>query len=135
MIIKFPVKSINDSEIAYSDILWFAVDRNGYVILANSLEGDIPQYVKENAGKAEFLAQELLGEPAIKHARNFCLTTDFIYYANTDSYDGKKYTRIFVPKNPVHINNLSHEIRELLSIQTLDIDSRVSQSFCVQDLA
>lgn len=38
MMVDFP-NSISGYDIAYSDILWFGVDRNGYVILSNSLEG------------------------------------------------------------------------------------------------
>ena len=47
MEVNFP-NFISDYAVACSDILWFGVDRNGYVILSNSLEGDIPRFVKEN---------------------------------------------------------------------------------------
>lgn len=47
MIIEFPKDEIINAALSHSDNLWFAVDMNGCVILANSMEGDIPPFVKD----------------------------------------------------------------------------------------
>ena len=130
MINKVP-KKMNNIEISYSDILWFAVDQNGYVILANSMEGDVPIFVKEDVQKAEYLTQTLLGEPAVKHARKYQIDKSFIYFANTDPFNDKIYSCILVPEEPVHIDSLDIEIKRVLSEQVIEIDARVDQSFMI----
>lgn len=132
MLNNYSEKRISDAEIAYNDILWFGVDKSGYIIAANSLEGEIPDFVKEDRDKAETLSQKLLGEPLLKHARNFCMRMNFIYFANTDPYDETVYSCVSVPDKPIHIQSLSDEIKSLLNGQLVEADGRNEKEFSVR---
>lgn len=126
---------ITQDTAAYHSIIWFAVDDNGHIIVANSNEGAIPAFVREDEEKTELLAQKLLGIKAIDRSRNPELSeksiTDkgFYYFAVSDPYEDSVYRLIAKPDEPVKSNELDDGIRQLLLNQKIGINAETAVSF------
>ena len=119
---------IDEITISYHNIIWFACDVTGRLIVANSNEGSIPEFVAENLERAELLADRLCGLNSIDRQRtppidyNFLADKGFYCFVNDDPYDGYLYQLCAKPTTPLVLDDLEKDIRELLSAQMLPID-------------
>ncbi len=126
---------ITQDSAAYHSIIWFAVDDNGHIIVANSNEGAIPDFVSEDEEKTEFLAQKLLGIKAVDRNRNPQLSEKniaekgFYYFAVSDPYEDSVYRLIAKPGKPVNSDEFDDGIRQILLNQKIGINAETSVSF------
>lgn len=126
---------ITQDTAAYHSIIWFAIDNNGHIIVANSNEGAIPDFVSEDEEKAEFLAQELLGIKAVDRNRNpqisekSVVEKGFYYFAVSDPYEDSVYRLIAMPDKPVNADEFDDVIRQILLGQKIGINADIADSF------
>lgn len=80
------------------------------------------------------MSSELLGEPAIKHARRYKMKDSYYYYVNNDIFDELLYVCVSIPEKPIHVSELSAEIREILMTQRIDIDANETHEFSIRTL-
>ena len=119
---------ISEYTMAYFSIIWFACDVTGRLIVANSDEGLVPEFVAENLERAELLANRLCGLNSIDRQRtppidyNFLADKGFYCFVNDDPYDSELYQLWAKPTTPLVLDDLEKDIRELLSAQMLPID-------------
>ncbi len=123
---------------AYHDIIWFACDVAGRIIMANSREGNIPTFVAMDENRTEQLVRTLCGLHAIDRQRsspiNYDLMAEKGYYCfvNDDPYDGELYRLYAKPKKPCTMDSLDDQTRQLLALQKLDIDSESCEFFLIK---
>ncbi len=130
---------IDNNTIAYHNIIWFACDIAGHIVIANSNEGSIPEFVACDHDRAELLANKLCGLNAIDRERkppiDYILLANrgFYCFANHDPFDGCRYTLCAKPQNPISIDALESDVRELLDSQRLPIDLSMCDYFCINE--
>ena len=127
---------IDEITSAYHSIIWFACDSAGHILLANSEEGAIPEFVASDRERTQQLAMQLCGIEAID--RNRALPIDytalaargFFCYRN-DPFEGRLYHLYAKPQTPITVDALEDDLRQLLLAQRLPIDLTVCDSFFI----
>ena len=125
---------ITREEISYNNILWFAIDDENNVILAQSFESEVPKFVSENALKAEQLAKLLCGVKAIDRNRAPAIDCDLMtekgYYCFlcNDPYEDA-YRLYKTPPKPIKLYQLPRAAQDILINQTLSISVALVDSF------
>ncbi len=128
---------IDNNTAAYHSIIWFARDLAGRIIVANSMEGAIPDFAAEDKERTEGLAQRLCGIKAIDRNRTPALdykalaSMGFYCFANSDPYEGNKYDLQATPEKPRLASSLDEELQRLLAPNALPIDAETCNSFRV----
>ena len=121
---------ISEIDLQTEDIMWFAIDSNGYIFECTSAGcGNVPEYIccsKENTdklldyftNKAVVLTKPIL---LIPEEDNY-LTKDItelaskgIFCYDIDEDDDNYYTLVSKPEKPITINDLPEEIRSIIS--------------------
>jgi len=125
---------ITKEEISYNNILWFAIDYENNVILAQSFESEIPEFVSENVLKTEQLAELLCGVKAIDRNRIPAIDCDLMtekgYYCFScnDPYEDT-YRLYKTPPKPIKLYQLPRAAQDILIHQTLSISVAFVDSF------
>lgn len=129
---------IDNITAAYHSIIWFACDVAGHVVIANSNEGAIPEFVACDRDRAQLLADKLCGMDAIDRERKM-LDYDvlagrgFYCFANIDPFDGKRYELCAKPQNPIVVEKLQTDVQELLYGQRLPVDFMTCDCFYINE--
>ena len=84
---------ITNCTTAYHSIFWFAVDNAGHILVADSAEGSVPSFVKENETRTEKLSRILTNINAIEHLHHNSMPIDQLapkgYFCfRCDDFDG-----------------------------------------------
>lgn len=58
----------------------------------------------------------------------------YYYYVNNDIFDELLYVCVSIPEKPIHVSELSAEIREILMTQRIDIDANETHEFSIRTL-
>lgn len=124
---------------AYYDILWFACDLAGNIIVANSNEGNIPEFVEADRERTEWLAKKLCHYSAIDRQRSVPIDyhalaqMGFYCFANDDPYDGSLYRFRAKPQSPRLLDSLDEDVKQLLLLQRLPMDVAACDCFVIQN--
>lgn len=123
---------ITKEELEYSDITWFAVDRQGKIIEFTSAgSGYVPEFICESKENVNILEDFFEN----KASTNFIgFSEKRLYYF--DANDGKNritnYIKKSSPSNPILISQLPKHISDILSNNRLDIDAEFVDSIIVE---
>lgn len=130
---------ININELAYLDIEWFAVDRQGNVAAFWSA-GDavVPKFVFEDKERSDKLAElfQLLpigcrGEGVILPVKEIIERGIFLYDADSEPKClSESYELVGIPSNPIKYDDLSDEIKELMGLSKLTIADITKRQGC-----
>ena len=130
---------ISKETAAYHDIIWCAYDNDGRIIVANSNEGNLPEFAAENKERTQQLAVNLCGLNAIDRQRkpeidyDLLASKGFYCFVNDDPYDGSIYRRCAKPQVPRFLDSLDEQTKQLLSLQKLPIDADTCERFFVNE--
>lgn len=119
-------------ELEYSDITWFAIDKQGKIIeLTSAGSGHVPEFICESKENANILEDYFEN----KASNNFIeFSEKRLYYF--DAYDGKNRTTNYIkkssPSNPLLISQLPKHIFDILSNNRLNIDAESVDSITVE---
>ena len=121
----------------YMDVIWFAVDRDGHVIVARSMESEIPEFVKCSSERTTAVAERLSFPRAV--GRDRCGAFDavkavegcgFYYYIADDPFD-TVYRRVGMPERPCRAADLSWDVQELLANNRVAFSAAERPSFTI----
>lgn len=115
------MRNTNDTA-AYHSIFWFASDNVGHILVADSSEGSVPSFVKEDETRTEKLSRILTNKNAIEHLHHNSMPIDQLaskgYFCfRCDDFDGTLYHLVAKPDCPMHIRDLDAEAQRLLNMQ------------------
>ncbi|MBO7503680.1 MAG: hypothetical protein J6U38_04860 [Clostridia bacterium] len=130
---------INEVTMGYFDIIWFAKDRDGNVLVGSSLESDIPAFVKSSRERAEQAAMELFGIHAVDRQRwpAFDIMKQveekrFYLYVANDAFESI-YRRIYEPSGPARFDELPDSIRECLRENIVPFSASETETFTISE--
>ena len=119
----------------YMYILWFAKDAADNIIVAESLESEVPAFVKEDEGKTNLIAEKLgfpkavdRNRPGSFDIRQFASQHGFYAYIGDDPYESI-YSRISVPSKQTKYADLSPDSKALLKNNVVPFDAAATPSF------
>lgn len=127
--------SIDNTTASYHSVIWATCENDGHIIIANSNEGELHEFVRNNSADAEFLSRRLCGISAVDRNRKFsvnhkCLADKGFYcFINDDPYDGTIYRLCAKPQNPVHIDNPDDETQRILGNQKISVNTEKTDYF------
>ncbi|MBO5908067.1 MAG: hypothetical protein J6Q85_07975 [Clostridia bacterium] len=131
---------ITNIDLQCEDIMWFAVDKNGYVVeFTSGGIGNVPEFVCADREENDFLEDyfknrlaETTAEKLIVSYEDNDLINDavvlsrkgiFCFDASGDSYD-----KLSMPEAPLNVENLPSDIRKILLNRILDVDVAVADT-------
>ena len=125
---------ITDYTAAYCSIIWFAIDDSGRILVADSDEGEIPSFAKEDEARTQQISNIFLNSSAIRQkpqpAINFEeLAAKGFYCFRCDNYDGTTYHLCARPTHKLNFSELNGETQKLLQTQKVDFDIDNVNSF------
>lgn len=118
-------------ELQCEDILWFAIDVNGHIMAFTSGgAGCVPEFVcgnKENTySLQDYFLDEYMPDLKLEEKGLFC------YDVNYDDNYGNTYIKTSTPESPINFNDLPDKIKELLKLNTLDLNANTSDTIEVK---
>ncbi len=118
-------------ELQCEDILWFAIDVNGHIMAFTSGgAGCVPEFVcsnKENTySLQDYFLDEYMPDLELEEKGLFC------YDVNYDDNYGNTYSKTTTPESPINFNDLPDKIKELLKLNTLDLNANTSDTIEVK---
>lgn len=123
----------------YMDIIWFASDIAGNIVVARSLESEIPEFVKNDADGTSAIAEMLSFPKAISRDRKKQFDFEAMaercgfYYFVGDHPHESIYRLISSPSIPANIRSQSDEIKLLLEKNILPFNASDIPRFEVVD--
>ena len=137
---------INEIDLQTEDIMWFAIDSNGYIFECTSAgRGNVPEYIccsKENTdklldyftNKAPVLTKPILLIPEennylIKEITD--LSSKGIFCYDIDEDDENYYTAVAKPETPITIKDLPEEVQSIISSHVYDGNITTSKRISV----
>lgn len=129
---------ISNADLEYSNVVWFARDPFGNVIAAQSIESDVPEFVKCDEEKAMRICNELFSFSAVDRDGKNLIDEEkasagqgLYCYSVSDPYDSI-YEVTAVPQNPVKYENMPEHIKELLKDNIVDFNAGLTSRFTVR---
>ena len=125
---------ITNIDLQCEDIMWFAIDKNGYILeFTSGGIGKVPEFVCADRKVNELLEDffmnvlpESTSEQLIITYEDNDLVNDAIMLSQKGIYcfdaNGDSYYKICSPKASLRIDNLPEDIRNILSKRYIDID-------------
>ncbi|MBE6762715.1 MAG: hypothetical protein E7551_10605 [Ruminococcaceae bacterium] len=125
---------ITNIDLQCEDIMWFAIDKNGYILeFTSSGIGNVPEFVCADRKVNELLEDffmnvlpESTSEQLIIPYEDNDLVNDAIMLSQKGIYcfdaNGDSYYKICSPKASLRIDNLPEDIRNILSKRYIDTD-------------
>ncbi len=129
---------ITEIDLQCEDIMWFAVDCNGFIIaLTSGGIANVPEYVCRSRKETEVLEgfflnktenisdSELLiahdDSPLVTDAISLSRKGIYCFDVSTDSNE-YGYYKIAQPDNPLRLSDLPKKIQDILSDHIIDVD-------------
>lgn len=119
----------------YYNIIWFAKDVCGNIIVAQSLESDIPEFIKSDAAKALMISEKLSCPRAIDREGKNLIDKEkmaslygFYCYSADDPYESK-YRIVAIPQKPRKIDSMPDYIKKLLVDNLVPFDASLTECF------
>lgn len=129
----------SEIDLQCEDIMWFGVDKNGYVFECTSGGiGSVPSFVCESREKTERLADFFLetltqkttgtllivdnGSPLVMDCKTLSAKGVFCFDVAVDDNRPDKYKKVSVPQEPLCISELPDNIQHELSTHIVNLD-------------
>ena len=125
---------ITNIDLQCEDLMWFAIDQNGYVLeFTSGGMGNVPEFVCADRESNDLLVnffmnvlEETTSEQLEVPYDDNDLINDAIHLSRKGLYcldaSGDTYDKICSPKAPLHIDSLPVNIREIMSTRLVNVD-------------
>ena len=123
----------------YYNIIWFAIDVVGNVIVAQSLESEIPEFVKCDAEKTMTISEKLYCPRAIDREGKNLIDKEkmsslygFYCYVADDPYESV-YRIASIPSRSKNIAAMPEYIKEMLTDNLVPFDASITDRFKISN--
>lgn len=135
---------ITNIDLQCEDLMWFAIDRNGYIAEFTSAGmGNVPEFVCADREINDVLVDYFMNalvettlEQLVVEYEDNDLINDAINLSRKGLYcfdaSGDIYEKICSPKVPLHIDKLPTNIRDIMSKRLIDIDVTANDTIEVE---
>lgn len=130
---------ISELELEYSDIEWFAIDKNQKVMrFTSGLYGHVPEFVCSSKEKTDLLCSycenltnfteaiilkgNSFGVKLLNECREISQKGIYCFDAFDGLDDTTSYTKISEPKQPIYFHELPAPIQNIMKDNFLDVD-------------
>ena len=135
---------ITNIDLQCEDLMWFAVDKNGYIVeFTSGGIGNVPEFVCEDRDSNDLLvdyfmniSNETTSEQLIVPYEDNDLLNDAIALSKKGIFcfdaSGDSYEKISLPVLPLHMENLPDNIKRIMVKRLIDTDVTTANVVCVE---
>ena len=141
---------ITEIDLQCDDIMWFAIDNNGYIIsFTSGGEGNVPEFVCRSKEETETLESFFMNLPTglsnavlVIDKDGSALSTDaealsqkgiFCFDVCSDPDFEYGYYKISFPEKKLHLSDLPADIQSIISDHIIDIDVSAADRIMVEN--